>query len=204
MEPNLVDHWNNKYLRTETPNWIETQEPSILQYVRSHVKDYSAHILVGGVGDSNIVEYLLKTGYHNITVVDISQVALDRLAAKLKTDKVTYIQDNLVASQHIGRLKGSVDLYIDRAVLHFFTTAEEQVIYFTQLSDLISTGGFVMIGVFNTDNRAKCCGLDLQLYSEETLTTNLKDFDLLHCYTEVFEELNGNVRNYLYWIGKKA
>lgn len=199
----LTAHWNNKYETTTRPNWIETGEPSILAHVKTLISDKSAHILVGGVGDSNIVSYLLDAGYTNITVVDISQVALDRLAQKVDNDNVQYIQDNLIAPERLMALYAQVDVYIDRAVLHFFTKEEDRNFYFEQLEKLIRKDGHAMIGVFDESNRAKCCGLDLHLYSEETLSDYMNGFDPVSSFQEAFVEINGNVRNYLYWIGKK-
>ena len=54
-----------------------------------------------------------------------------------------------------------VDLWHDRAVLHFFTSEEHQNTYFQLLKKLVKVEGFVILAEFNLEGAKKCSGLDV-------------------------------------------
>ena len=52
-----------------------------------------------------------------------------------------------------------VDLWHDRAVLHFFVKKNQQEAYFDLLKSKIRSGGYVIFSEFAKDGAKKCCGL---------------------------------------------
>ena len=203
-EDSFQDYWNESFQRRATPNWIERKEPYIMKWVRSMNLPKSAQIFCAGVGDANIVQHLLDEGYQDIIANDISDIALERLASKINSNSVTFLQDDLIQPRKIGAFHGSIDLYIDRATLHFFTTCEAKAHYFQQVDDLLKPGGYSALGVFSKDNRAKCCGLDLQLWSLDSLKNRFNTYSYLDEASFPFEEINGNIRNYIYLLAQKS
>lgn len=203
-EETLSSHWNTNFHNKSIQNWVETEEPAILKWFHQMAIPKSATIFCAGVGDSNIVEQLINVGYHQIIANDISQVALDKLARNINHNvDVSFVVDNLVAPVQIPSYHGKVDVFIDRATLHFFTNNTDQDFYFTQLARLLKPNGYYMLGIFGPNNKPKCCGLDLQLWSEASIKNRLDDYQIRDSFEQAFEEQNGNIRNYIYTLAQK-
>ena len=173
---NLEQHWNNTYTR-KSPHqlgWYESRSIITLDLIQELGLDKEAHILSVGAGVSNLIKDLIAEGYSNITVNDISNKALALLKDKLKQDhdKVSFIVDDLTNSEKL-HLLDKVEVWQDRAVLHFFTEKEDQYSYFKLLNELIKPGGYAIIGVFSTKGAKKCSGLELQQYDIELLASKM-------------------------------
>ena len=75
MEINRKDHWENIY-HTKKPHqvsWSQESPETSLAFIGSCGEDKTAKIIDVGGGDSNLVDHLLRKGYKNITVLDISE-----------------------------------------------------------------------------------------------------------------------------------
>ena len=73
-----------------------------------------------GSGSTTLIDALVELGYTQIIASDISDIALDSIKERLgSNNSVEYISDDLTASVNIKNIE-EVDLWIDRAVLHFF------------------------------------------------------------------------------------
>ncbi|GLR17689.1 class I SAM-dependent methyltransferase [Portibacter lacus] len=202
-ETTSKDYWDANFNKLETPNWIERNTPWIMPWIDLINLPKDAKIFCAGVGDSNLVESLLTKGFYNIVANDISEVALNKLRIKHAGSEVIFLQDDLINPSKIQSLHGEIDLYIDRATLHFFTTCKEKEAYFSQMEKLLKLDGYSILGVFNKDNVAKCCGLELQLWSRDSLQNRMPTYDHLKAAEVAFTEINGNVRNYIYQLSQK-
>lgn len=198
------EYWDNNYINNQSPNWIETQTPYITTWIDSLNLPSDATIFCAGVGNANIIQTLLEKGFTNIIANDISKVVLERLANTLNSSYVTYLNDDLIQPKKVHLYEGKVDLYIDRATLHFFTKCDEKDHYFNQKYTLLKPNGYSILGVFNKDNTPRCCGLDLQLWSLESLKNRMPQYDYSKESTVAFEERNGNIRNYIYLLSQKT
>lgn len=199
----LQDYWDANYKKNDNPNWVELQSPWVMPWIESLNLEKDAAIFCAGVGNANIVESLLKQGFTNIIANDISQVVLDKLSNKLGNKNVTYLKDDLIHPSIINNYNGKIDLYIDRATLHFFTKCPEKDHYFQQMRSLLKPNGHSIIGVFSKENAPKCCGLNLQLWSIDSLKNRLTLYNHLDESNVAFEERNGNIRNYIYLLSQK-
>ena len=76
-----------------------------------------------GGGDSKFVDYLLDEGFENITVLDISELALIRAQQRLgkRAAKVNWIVTD-VTEFHPST---TYDLWHDRATFHFLRTPKQ-------------------------------------------------------------------------------
>jgi len=84
-----VEHWNNIY-ETKGPSevsWTEDYPSYSIEFIESLSLDKSLPIIDIGGGDSRVVDSLLELGFDNITVLDISENALNR--AKLRLGKIS-------------------------------------------------------------------------------------------------------------------
>lgn len=75
------DFWDDRYLQGET-TWDIHQVSPPLQAYFDQLTQKDRSILIPGCGNSYEAEYLLKNGFTDITLLDISPVLTDRLREK--------------------------------------------------------------------------------------------------------------------------
>lgn len=177
------DHWENVY-ETKSPDqvsWTQKKPQTSLDIINSFGMKKNASIIDVGGGDSNLVDYLLEEGYENITVLDISEKALERAKQRLgaKAGKVKWIVTDVTAFEP----PESYDIWHDRAAFHFLTSSD-------QVSDYLRITGkyvnnFMVLGTFSTNGPLKCSGLEIQQYDENSLAEKFKtSFEKIKCINE--------------------
>ena len=143
---NLKNHWDSVYL--DSPDnqlgWYETDLSPMLKLLLKTDINKSSRILNVGAGSTTLVDELLKKGYSNIIASDISEIALRKLETRVGNDSVEFIVDDLMNPTQLKTIE-QVDIWIDRAVLHFFTKEVEQKMYFDLLKSLVTVNGFVVL-----------------------------------------------------------
>lgn len=93
MDKQLKEHWEKIY-QTKQPyevSWTQEMPTVSLEFVHQFNVPKSARIIDISGGDSKLVDWLLKEGYSNVTVLDISEAAIQRAKNRLGQDasKVT-------------------------------------------------------------------------------------------------------------------
>ena len=88
-------HWESVY-GTKAPNevsWFRAHLETSLSFIERSAPSRSARIIDVGGGESTLVDDLLARGYLNLTVLDISQTAIDVTKARLGSlaDRVEWI-----------------------------------------------------------------------------------------------------------------
>ncbi|MBK7109136.1 MAG: methyltransferase domain-containing protein [Bacteroidetes bacterium] len=73
--------WNQRYLSDNTGWDLGQVSPPIKSFI-DHLENKAIKILIPGCGNAHEAEYLLQKGFTNITLVDISEVAVNRLQKK--------------------------------------------------------------------------------------------------------------------------
>jgi len=148
---------------TRILGWYEeTPTPSIKLLSKCNISKDAA-ILDVGAGATTLIDFLINNGYTNITVVDISEVAIERLKERLGKEKsvlVKWIIDDLSQPEHVSQLR-DVTLWHDRAVLHFLLEESWQQTYFSTLKKVVKKDGYVIISAFSIGGAKKCSGLDI-------------------------------------------
>ena len=76
-------YWDGKWEKRQTGWDIGYVSPPIEKYMDKH-GDKDAAILIPGCGNAHEAEYLASNGFTNITLIDISPVAIEQLNAKHK------------------------------------------------------------------------------------------------------------------------
>ncbi|TDQ29920.1 methyltransferase domain-containing protein [Tenacibaculum caenipelagi] len=200
----LKKHWDTAYKNnpTEKLGWFEESSKETIELLEKSKVAKDAKILNVGVGSSMLIDELVGKGYTQLIANDLSDKALDDLKARLGEDasEVTFITDDLINPVQLQELQ-NIDVWNDRAVLHFFLREEEQTAYFNLLKQLVTVDGFVIIAVFALDGAEKCCGLPLQRYNTEMLQKKLgDDFVLVEAFNHTFINPYGNERPYIYTL----
>lgn len=201
-------HWNNAYRKTPVRSlgWYEESPTASLELIGECNLPNDGFIFNAGAGASTLIECLLNDGFTDIVVNDISASALIELKNNLSThnhSNVTFIVDDLTNPTSLLELK-NVDLWHDRAVLHFFTKEKQRLNYFSLLKKLVKVDGFVILAEFNLEGAKKCCGLDVYNYDAEMLQNYLgTDFNLLKSFNYTYTQPSGNTREFVYTLFKR-
>ncbi|MGK0412976.1 MAG: SAM-dependent methyltransferase [Polaribacter sp.] len=194
-------HWNEAYLHTETENlgWYEKKAEQTLTLIKESKLPKDATILNVGAGSSTLIDNLLEEGFTNIIANDVSEEALKSLKKRVgKKDQVNFIVDDVLHPLKLNTLK-NIDLWNDRAVLHFFLNQQEIKAYFNLLKKVLNPEGFVIISVFSKNGAEKCCGLKLKRYDVQMLQNELgADFELISSFNYTFINPSGGERPYIY------
>ena len=197
------NHWETVYT-TKQPNevsWTQEVPKTSLSFIHGFNIPKSAAIIDIGGGDSNLVDFLLAEGYTDLTVLDISEAALERAKTRLgeKASQVQWIVSDITEFKPKKQYK----VWHDRATFHFLTTVTQIQTYLTIARQAID--GYVAIGTFSENGPQKCSGLEIKQYSEEQLQTTLSDgFEKLKCVNENHTTPFNTVQNFTFCSFKKS
>ena len=164
---NHKSHWESIYATKATPalSWYQPHPQRSLDLIAHTHLPKDAKILDVGGGDSLLVDELAARGYSDITVLDLSRVALNRARARLgqaATGRVTWLEGDILEAD---LPKAEFDIWHDRAVFHFLTTAEERDSYIESVQRAVRPGGHVIVATFAEDGPTRCSGLPVERYS---------------------------------------
>ncbi len=203
----LKKHWNKAYNKDDNQlGWFEENPTQTMQLIEECKLETNVRILNVGVGTTTLIDSLLDTGYTNLLANDLSDLALEKLKERIKKShnyNLNCITDDLTDPKELQNLE-PIDLWIDRAVLHFFLKEEEQTAYFNLIKKIVAKNGYVFIAVFALDGAEKCCGLDLKRYNSDMIQNSLgSDFQLINSFNYTFINPFGGERPYVYTLFKR-
>jgi SAM-dependent methyltransferase len=197
---NPQTHWERIY--TEKPpdavSWYRLHLEKSLSLIEQFVPGKSAAIIDVGGGESTLVDDLLACGYQNVTVLDISQSAINVSRKRLgaASDRVSWLGADIT---RVELETAAYDLWHDRAVFHFLTNECDRIAYVRQVARAVRHGGHVIVCTFGPEGPMKCSGLDVVRYSAESLHSEFGgQFQLLESSEELHETPFGTVQQFLY------
>jgi hypothetical protein len=203
MQTQIKNHWEHIY-NTKQPNQVSwTQEmPSIsINFVKQLQIPKDAAIIDVGGGDSKFVDYLLAKGYTNVSVLDISEAAINRAKARLgdKALNVNWIVSDILAFNPALQY----DLWHDRAAFHFQTENSSISKYIDIVNKSVT--GKVIIGTFSVDGPTKCSGLEIKQYEEISLKNEFENaqFKNIECKRDDHITPSGSVQNFIFCAFEK-
>jgi SAM-dependent methyltransferase len=174
-------HWEKIY-GSKAPDAVSWYRPHLersLELIEQAARGRSASIIDVGGGESTLVDDLVARGYQNITVLDISQTAIDVTKKRLASgaENVHWLVGDITSA----KLEPSAyDVWHDRAVFHFLTRAADRRVYVAQVRRALRPGGFALVATFATDGPSRCSGLEVARYSPDSLHAEFgTDFRLL-------------------------
>jgi methyl halide transferase len=137
-------YWSNRY-SNNTAGWdIGTISTPLKEYI-DQLTDKKIAILIPGCGNSYEAEYLLKKGFSNITLIDISTVLCSNLEQKLQP----YLSSGLkIICADFFELQGQYDLIMEQT---FFCALDPSLrkAYADKMYQLLKPGG-KLVGVLFT------------------------------------------------------
>ena len=172
------EHWNAVYGRRPTVElgWYEP-DPSTLGLVIAQSTPGDSVIDVGG-GDSRLVDALLDRGYGDVTVLDLSEVALERARGRLgaRGQTVDWIHADVTGFAP----ERTWAMWHDRAVFHFLVTSEQRDAYRAAALRVIAPGGRLVVSTFSSEGPEQCAGLPVCRYDVDSLPAALApEFELV-------------------------
>jgi 2-polyprenyl-3-methyl-5-hydroxy-6-metoxy-1,4-benzoquinol methylase len=149
------EHWEKIY-QTKRPDelsWWQDNPKISLDFIHQLNLPKSAEIIDVGGEDSKLVDCLLEEGFEHITVLDISEEALNRAKQRLgnKAKKVNWISSDITEFE----ITNYFDVWHDRAAFHFLTTEQQIAKYISVVGESIKHNGYLIVGTFS-DNGPKC------------------------------------------------
>jgi 2-polyprenyl-3-methyl-5-hydroxy-6-metoxy-1,4-benzoquinol methylase len=193
-------HWEKVYT-TKAPDavsWYRAHLETSLALIERAVDAHSASIIDVGGGESTLVDDLLLRGYKKLTVLDVSPSAIEVTKKRLSSasEQVCWLVGDIV---EIELEPHAYDLWHDRAVFHFLTTAERRLAYVGQVTRAVKPGGHVIISTFGPEGPTKCSGLEVMRYDAESLHGEFGGhFRLVESSEESHQTPFGTTQQFLY------
>ena len=193
-------HWDTIFAKSEDDSrlgWYERNSDQILGYLERLDLAIPSTIVLAGAGTSMLPGDLLLRG-HRLIINDVSELALDTLKRRIgPNSRASWINTDL--GRPVTAALPPLDLWIDRAVLHFLVEDADRRQYFSTLQEAVRPGGYVLLAQFSKEAADKCAGLPVHRYSEEEMSDNL-GADYLLIEHEIFHYTtpSGAPRPYLY------
>ena len=162
-------HWEKIYSEKspQEVSWTQETPTTSIEFFNDFKLSKTSPIIDVGGGESKFVDYLLENGYQNISVLDISENAINK--AKERIGKKSENVDWIVCDINNFKPKQKYALWHDRAVFHFLTSEIEIKRYVENIK--LNTENFI-VGTFSTSGPKKCSGLEITQY-DESLLSNL-------------------------------
>jgi SAM-dependent methyltransferase len=202
MKDNEKAHWEHVYT-TKTPDqvsWTQSIPQTSLDFIQGFQLSRSASIIDIGGGESNLAYHLLKEGFQDITVLDISTTAIEK--AKARLGQQSQLVKWIVADITEFRTDQHYDLWHDRATFHFLTS-KSQIAAYLQIAGKAITN-YMVVGTFSENGPAQCSGLPVKQYTEDQLQSQLnEDFAKVRCIHEDHLTPFQTKQNFLFCSFKK-
>lgn len=200
IEVNTQAHWEHIY-GTKAPDqvsWFRPHLETSLALIERAARDRSARIIDVGGGEATLVDDLIRGGYRHLTVLDISQNAVEFTKARL--GHLAAGIEWIVADVTQADLpRHGYDVWHDRAVFHFLTADSQRAAYVEKVAQAVRPGGHVIIGTFGPEGPTKCSGLDVQRYDADSLHGEFGTrFRLIDSLTELHQTPFGTTQQFLY------
>lgn len=192
-------HWQRIYREKEPTDvsWYQPVPERSLQLIRATGVKKDQPILDAGGGASTLVDHLLAEGYTELTVLDISGMALQRCRVRLgkAADSVLWIETDVTTFKSSVRYA----LWHDRAVFHFLTDPKERDKYIDVMHRSLQSEGQLVLATFGPEGPQRCSGLEIQRYDIDTLTQLIgKRFSLLEFDLDMHQTPSGASQQFLY------
>ena len=197
-------HWNNIYQtrKLDEVSWYQPVPHTSLELIENLGLSRQANILDVGGGDSYLTDHLLDKGFTNLFLLDVSAKAIERAKNRHGAHRsdIEYIISDITEFQP----KEPVDLWHDRAVLHFLTADEEIQKYVSIVQAYVREAGYVIIGVFSKDGPTKCSGIEIRQYDEETMKGLLgNEFNLIKSFRTDHPTPSQKTQNFIFSVFQK-
>ncbi len=198
-------HWETIH-RTKAPaqvSWYQNHPVLSLDFIQRTGVDKSCHIIDIGGGISTLADDLLREGFTQITVLDISGAALGIAQQRLGglASQVAWLEADITQA-HLPYQ--AYDVWHDRAVFHFLTQPQDRQRYVQAVYHALKKGGHVIVATFAPDGPSRCSGLEVMHYDPDCLHDEFGDeFRLIDSAREAHVTPFGTEQKFIYCYCRK-
>jgi hypothetical protein len=173
-------HWEHVYAtRGERDmSWFEALPTVSLRMLEAAGLSRDTCVVDVGGGDSHLVDVLVARGLDCLAVLDVSSAALQRARSRLGelSNTPIWIEANVADDWSLKPM----DIWHDRAVVHFLTDPADRARYRDHLLHTLKAHGSAIVATFAPDGPESCSGLPVMRYSPAMLAAELgPEFRLL-------------------------
>jgi trans-aconitate methyltransferase len=194
--------WDDAYRNrgAEGVSWYQTEPVMSLDLIRLLEIESSAPVIDVGGGASLLVDRLLEYGFSDLSVLDVSEVALEECRRRLKGNpQVSFLEQDVL----VWRPSSRFGLWHDRALFHSLTDQRGRDGDLATMGQALRPDGSVVIGVFAEDGPTHCSGLPLARYSPAELAELFgPDFTVIATCKEIHSTPDGATQPFT-WIAAK-
>lgn len=193
-------HWDEVYTRKASTevSWFRPHLEQSLKLIDEAGLTPEAAIIDVGAGASTLVDDLLDRGYRRLSMLDLSERALDVSMTRLG-ERAALVHWLVGDVTELPLPEASFDLWHDRAVFHFLTDPVVRSRYVEAVRRALKPGGRVIIATFSPEGPTSCSGLEVARYDEGELHAVFgDDFVPLRCVPELHHTPSGKPQAFLY------
>jgi SAM-dependent methyltransferase len=166
---NAQAHWERVWTTNDPDqvSWFDASPRLSVEMIEALSLGSDAAILDVGGGVSGLAGELLRRGYEDLTVADISHAALEKARAGLGAEaaKVNWV----VADARAHDFGRRFAVWHDRAVFHFLVDERDRDGYLEVLRRSLIPNGHAIVATFGPDGPTSCSGLPVARYSADEL-----------------------------------
>jgi len=190
-------HWDHIYdsKPIDTVSWYQSvPKTSLMLFNEYDVQDDAAILDVGG-GQSLLSEHLLKMGFQDLTVLDISEAALKIAQKRMGSMSfdISWVRSNILDFNP----ERSYDIWHDRATFHFLLDPMDIERYVAIAAKALQPGGLLFLSTFSMNGPKQCSGMDVKHYSEALMQETFQEhFELIEAFQEDHFTPSGGIQNF--------
>ncbi len=198
------EHWESIYAKKDDHqvSWYQDVPKTSLRLINELQLSLESSIIDIGGGNSNFIIELKKIGYKNLSVLDISGLALMRTKEKMgdAANTVNWIESDVLDLDEFNKY----EVIHDRATFHFLTNEDEIKKYVDIVSGAIIKGGHLVISTFAITGPEKCSNLQVTQYSSSTLANLFNEnFKMISSFNEVHTSPYDTTQDFIFCVFTK-
>lgn len=200
-----VTHWDSVYAtkQAERVSWFQPHLSLSLELLERAGLSRNTRIIDVGAGASTLVDDLLDRDVQGVMALDISAAALQVTRDRLRdrADRVHWIVSDVT---QLTLPPSSIDIWHDRATLHFLTHPKDACEYVQVASRIVAPGGHAIIGGFASDGPEHCSSLPvIRRDPEQIAELFAKEFGLVEGRRETHTTPSGSLQRFAYALLRK-
>jgi ubiquinone/menaquinone biosynthesis C-methylase UbiE len=193
-------YWERVYSTksSSTLSWFQPHADRSLGLIKRIAAGGQTRVIDVGGGTSTLVDDLLGLHGFDVTVLDISESALDVARQRLAFDarRVRWLAGDIT---QLALPAQAYEIWHNRAVFHFMSTPEQRQAYIAQVRQAVRPGGHVIVAVFGPDGPMQCSGLPVMRYAPDALHAQFGDtFELVEHASEAHRTPAGVEQQFVY------
>jgi len=147
-------------------SWFQPSAVTSIGFIKRLAIPNTAAVIDVGGGASVLADALVERGFRDVSVLDVSDAALEQVRQRLPTSASVSLLPRDLLSWKPDR---PYDLWHVRAMFHFLVESSERDTYLRTLRLALRPGGVAIIATFAPDGPESCSAMPVARYSSQDL-----------------------------------